>query len=90
MSVRRVDPGVPTAWKEGIFIFDRADLAVVTRQMERWYGVTFTRVGEGREGHTFSGNFSKYNPLETILDALTFAGGPRFKIDNDTVYIMEK
>ena len=62
---------------------------VVTRVLERWYGLKFI-YNENTLEHTFSGRLSKDEPLESILETLTYTGGPRFKIEKDVVYIIEK
>lgn len=88
IDVQDADLNRVLAWKEGMFAFNREDIKVVTRQIERWYGVKFIYPTGGlEEQYTFSGRFSKGEKLETILQELTFIGGPQFKIKGNEVYI---
>lgn len=89
MSVKKVNAENFTAWRQGAFMFDNENIMVVTRVLERWYGLKFI-YNENVHEHTFSGRLSKDEPLESILEALTFTGGPQFKIEKDVVYIIEK
>ena len=89
MSVKKVNAENFTAWRQGAFMFDNENIMVVTRVLERWYGLKFI-YNENVHEHTFSGRLSKDEPLESILETLTFTGGPQFKIEKDGVYIIEK
>ena len=89
MSVKKVNAENFTAWRQGAFMFDNENIMVVTRVLERWYGLKFI-YNENVHEHTFSGRLSKDEPLESILETLTFTGGPQFKIEKDVVYIIEK
>ena len=86
MSVKKVNAENFTAWRQGAFMFDNENIMVVTRVLERWKFIYNENVHE----HTFSGRLSKDEPLESILETLTFTGGPQFKIEKDVVYIIEK
>ena len=89
MEMKKVDAEKYVAWKQGQFMFDNENITVVTRVLERWYGLKFIYKENALE-HTFSGCLSKDEPLESILETLTYTGGPRFKIEKDVVYIIEK
>ena len=89
MSVKKVNAENFTAWRQGAFMFDNENIMVVTRVLERWYGLKFI-YNENVHEHTFSGRLSKDEPLESKLETLTFTGGPQFKIEKDVVYIIEK
>ena len=89
MGVKKVNAENFTAWRQGSFMFDNENIMVVTRVLERWYGLKFIYKENALE-HTFSGCLSKDEPLESILETLTYTGGPRFKIEKDVVYIIEK
>lgn len=78
------------AWKEGMFVFNKENIEVVTRQIERWYGVKFIYDTGGKKDYTFNGYFSKDESLKSILDAFTFTGGPEFKIEGNVVHVRDK
>lgn len=88
--LREVAPDDVVAWRYGVFVFDEDDLDVVTRMLSRWYDVRFARDGEHSGRHTFSGKISKDEKLDSILKMLTMAGGPEFKIEGNTVRVIEK
>lgn len=90
LSVREVNLDYVMAWKEGMFMFNKENIEVVTRQIERWYGVKFMYELDNRTEYTFNGYFSKDETLEAILKALTFTGGPKFKIDGNIVHVKDK
>ena len=79
LSVREVNLDRVMAWKEGMFMFNKENIEVVTRQIERWYGVKFIYQVKDRNQYTFNGYFSKDETLESILDAFTYTGGPKFR-----------
>lgn len=79
-----------SAWKKGMFVFNREDIRVVTRQIERWYGVQFIYDTDREKNYTFNGYFSKDETLKSILDAFTFTGGPEFRIEGNVVYVRDK
>lgn len=90
MVVKEVMAENFVAWKQGVFLFDNEDITVVTRLLERWYGVTFVYQQESSRKHTFSGNLSKDESLASILETFTFTGGPHFKVENNIVYIIDR
>lgn len=89
LSVDDVNLEHVIAWKEGMFMFNKENIEVVTRQIERWYGVKFIYEAGYHKNYTFNGYLSKDESLETILDALTYTGGPKFKIDENVVYVKD-
>ena len=89
LSVREVNLDRVMAWKEGMFMFNKENIEVVTRQIERWYGVKFIYQVKDRNQYTFNGYFSKDETLESILDAFTYTGGPKFRKEGDTVYVTD-
>lgn len=90
MQVSKANLKHVLAWKEGQFIFNKEHIEVVSRQIERWYGVKFIYEEGEQTDYTFNGYFSKDETLSSILEAFTFAGGPEFKIKGDVVYVKNK
>lgn len=89
MEVNEVELRRVAAWKEGRFVFNKEEIEVVTRQIERWYGVTFVYQLDGSSIYTFSGSFSRDESLESILSTFTVTGGPEFNIAKDSVYVTD-
>ena len=86
MSVHEVDLRHAAAWLAGMFIFDRENIEDITRQIGRWYGVRFVYQINDKWKYTFSGYFSRKDPLQMILDEFTYMGDLEFQIRQDTVY----
>lgn len=89
MQVKKVSTDRVMAWREGLFLFDNERLSEVIKVLERWYGVDFIYDKRGDKEHVFSGSFSKDEPLTEILDILTYAGGPKFKLAGDVVQVID-
>ena len=75
------------AWRRGEFVFNEEDISVVLQTLSRWYGVEFVAASGGMETYTFSGMMSKDDKLEDILEVLTMAGGPSFRVEGDKIYM---
>ena len=90
LSVSEANLDNVIAWKEGMFVFNKENIEVVTRQIERWYGVKFIYETGAKKDYTFNGYFSKDEALKSILEAFTFTGGPEFKIEGNVVYVRNK
>lgn len=89
ISVRKVVAENVLAWRQGRFIFTDEDMLVVLHTLARWYGVNFIQEGKYRD-YTFSGVVSRDEQLSSVLEMLTLAGGPRFEIKGNNIYIQEK
>ena len=49
LSVSEANLDNVIAWKEGMFVFNKENIEVVTRQIERWYGVKFIYKADGKK-----------------------------------------
>ncbi|NML41010.1 FecR family protein [Chitinophaga sp. G-6-1-13] len=74
-----------TAWKNGKFWFENADIQTVMRQLERWYDVQVSYEGAiSRE--LFSGGIERSLPLSKVLSILA-RNDIRYRIEGRTVII---
>ena len=87
LSVQAVNSADVVAWRRGEFVFNEEDISVVLQTLSRWYGVEFVAASGGMETYTFSGMMSKDDKLEDILEVLTMAGGPSFRVEGDKIYM---
>jgi len=69
ISLKEVDAGKETAWKDGYFSFDNTDIYTLMRQAARWYDVEVTFKGKVTEDG-FSGRISRNMPLSKLLKVL--------------------
>jgi len=67
--VKDADVSKVMAWKNGLFNFDDASLAVVMRQLERWYDIDVRYEG-AVPNLEFSGKLSKNMNLQDLLETL--------------------
>jgi transmembrane sensor len=69
ITITDVDTQAAVAWKNGFFIFERADIATVMRQLERWYDIEVVYEGTPRE-MLFGGGIQRSLPLSRVLNIL--------------------
>ncbi len=77
--VDNVDITQVIAWQSGMFEFNNTDIAVIMRQISRWYDINViyeTELGSVK----FGGGISKKLPLSKVLELLQ-ANGMRFKLE---------
>ncbi len=67
-----IDVEQAIAWKNGLFVFDRADIRDVMRQLARWYDLDVYYTDDIPKGK-FKGEISKDLTLSQVLNGLTTA-----------------
>lgn len=86
LKVRHVNSEEYTAWKDGLFVINKATLAEVLRQVERWYDVRVDGVVPKTIG-TVSGEFPRDIPLPEFLKALERTTGLKFTTEGRRITI---
>jgi ferric-dicitrate binding protein FerR (iron transport regulator) len=71
LSVSFVNTEEAIAWKNGVFLFNDADLKTVMRSIARWYDVEVLYEGE-LPNKEFSGDIYRNLNLNQVLDVLSF------------------
>lgn len=74
------------SWKNNEFIFDRADIPAILRQLSRWYGLEIIYKNDIPSGH-YSGSISRDNKLSQILSILQ-SSGLKFKIQEKQLIVL--
>lgn len=86
MILSQADIEKTMAWKNGLFEFDRMDIAAIMRQVARWYDVEI--IFEGVIDHTpLGGSISKSLGLTEVLRLLESNGLHHFKVEGKKIYI---
>ncbi|PUZ25774.1 iron dicitrate transport regulator FecR [Chitinophaga parva] len=67
---QNVDLQAVTAWKDGSFAFNHADLKTVMRQLARWYDIEVVFDGNVPEG-SYSGEIDRSLTLDQVLKGLS-------------------
>ena len=71
--VNGVDIEEVMAWKQGLFVFNNADVDAITRQLSNWYDVDVRFVG-AKKKETFSGIVERSGNISSVLKILQEAG----------------
>lgn len=66
------------AWKNGLFLFDNADLETVMRCLERWYDVEVKY--EAKPDIHYTGQIARNEPLSKVVHMLEQTGQARFRL----------
>jgi ferric-dicitrate binding protein FerR (iron transport regulator) len=75
-------------WKEGFFVFRKANLPTVMREIARWYDVTIVYQPDVNNDQQFSGRIDRSLTLSQVLSGLALTNA-RFRIeDNRKVVIL--
>jgi ferric-dicitrate binding protein FerR (iron transport regulator) len=75
------------SWRDGLFIFTGEELEQVTRTLARWHGVRFIYSDPSVKRHLFTGRVNMEEAIDNVLESITIAGGPRFHVAGDAVYV---
>jgi len=86
ITVTGTDVQEAVAWKNGFFIFDRADITTVMRQLERWYDIEVVYEGAPPEMR-FGGGMQRSLSLSGILKILE-KNGVLFKIEGRKITVL--
>jgi ferric-dicitrate binding protein FerR (iron transport regulator) len=75
------------SWRVGLFTFTNEKLEQVTRALARWHGVRFVYSEPSVKDHLFTGRVSMEEEIANVLESITIAGGPRFHVAGEVVYV---
>lgn len=85
--VKDVDIDEVMSWKNGRFQFgEKADIAVIMRQISRWYNIEVKY--DGSVNQQFWGSISRNENVSTVLKMLEATGSVKFKIEGRIVTVM--
>lgn len=90
VKVDSVNTEIYTAWKDGVFILDNANLEEISEILSRWYDVNFFFVNEKVKENHFTGRMKKYENLQDILELLEQLSDVEFEVKNKAVVVQEK
>ncbi|MDR2130606.1 MAG: FecR domain-containing protein [Odoribacteraceae bacterium] len=77
------------SWREGLFVFTGEKLETVMRTLARWHGLRFIYSDPGIKEILFTGRISMEEAVESALESITLAGGPRFRVADDVIYVLK-
>lgn len=76
-------------WKEGKLVFRNASMGTLVKELERWYGVEITVMGDPGDHWKVSGVF-QHESLENVLEGVKYARNITYEIDGAKVKIKTK
>ncbi|PWG80202.1 FecR family protein [Pararcticibacter amylolyticus] len=88
-TIIRVDPTEALSWKEGVFIFNDEPLESIMNKVSRWYNVDVYFETDEMKVKTFGGRISRFDSLSEMLRMLTKAGNVKFRIKDQSVYVVK-
>jgi len=76
------------AWRNGVLLFEKADLSELVQRLERWYGCAFEIKEDNlKKQIAYTGRFDNES-LEEVLEGLELATGLKFKLKNKKVMLL--
>ena len=84
---QKVNVALYTAWKDGLFKFERESLENIMMVLERWYDVNVFFQNDALKYSLFSGDLKKYDTIEQHLKMLELTTNVQFMIKNNTVFV---
>ncbi|MEK6481669.1 FecR domain-containing protein [Catalinimonas sp. 4WD22] len=87
LSKQGFDTEKVIAWKDNIIFFEGTSEEEVIRQLERWYGVKITMIGQSSKPWDYTGKF-KDKGLSYVLKSIGYTMGFQYVIDGKEVKIM--
>ncbi|WP_343303438.1 FecR domain-containing protein [Chitinophaga niabensis] len=84
--VKNADIAAVTAWKEGVFKFNDADIETVMKQLSRWYDIEIVYEGSPVKEY-FNGTIPRNVPVSKVLELLELTGLVHFKIEGKRIIV---
>ncbi|MDR0765438.1 MAG: FecR domain-containing protein [Odoribacteraceae bacterium] len=74
VEIKEVNTSIATAWMDDNFYFYNNTLEEIFTELQRWFPVEVVFVNDSKRDRTFSGKFSRFKDMETILNVMRKAG----------------
>jgi transmembrane sensor len=85
--VKKADMESVMAWKNGYFILNDTELAIIMKQIARWYDVQVDYQGDFHS-KKFGGKISRYSNLSELLKDMEATGSVHFKLEGRRITVM--
>ncbi len=76
-----------TSWKDGKYVFERANLEAVMTKLSRWYNFDIVYESDNVRDLHFSGTLYKYYDITKTLKIIELATTLKFETKDNTVYV---
>ena len=84
--VKDVNTDAEVAWKNGYFTYDKTDIQVVMKQLERWYDIEIEYKNGKIPNEKYWGDIERNSTLSEVLKILELSG-VKFKIDGKKLIV---
>lgn len=88
-EVGTFNPEKETGWKEGLLIFEKADLPEIKARLEQWYGCKVTIGSTGKLRRKFTGKF-RDAPLTEVLEGMAYASEIEWQLEDKSLILNPK
>ncbi|MGL4518937.1 MAG: FecR family protein [Phocaeicola sp.] len=89
LVVKQVDTGIDK-WNTNEFVFKQADIYMIARTLEQYYGVKLILDPEIDAKSTYSGSLKKKDTVGEMLNLITHSIPVRFKVVGNSVFLSSK
>lgn len=87
VNVSTVNPELYISWREGLVVFDKANLASITKKIEEIYHVQITINSKKELQNKINFVFRKTHKLDTVMEMLEFVAPIDYKKFDNQIYI---
>lgn len=87
VKIATADIEQATAWKNGMFLFNKTDIRSIMRQLSRWYDFE-VKYESAFENRNFSGMISRETELSQVLKMLQMTKDVKFKVEGRIVTVI--
>lgn len=88
-KIKEVDPAFAVAWKDGKFVFQDESLAVIMKEIARWYNVKVEYQDEAMKEVSYGGSISRFSKLSKVLSKLELTGLAKFKLEPGKIIVLK-
>lgn len=89
-TVKAVDTGIMTSWRNGKFVFENQTLGQIMLTLSRWYDVEYQFIDKSLATTEFMGSVPRYGEFSEVLQILEASGGIRFRQKGKKIIIARK
>lgn len=90
IQVKKVDPTIYTAWKDGKLVFQNSTLSEMMVTLSRWYNIDVIHVDSAVRDLRFSGSLDKYGEIRPILEIIEATRKVRIDVNGTEITFRER
>lgn len=87
VEVRDVEPMFFIAWKDGYFVFNKARLVNIMKELSDWYDIECRFVDKQLEDLLLTARLRRYDDIDSVLDILAGTGDLHFYREGKVIWI---